>query len=358
MTATCMTPAILALLSKWPNTSLPVTFVLAVPARDPADRAELDVAARTWSEVACTSFRARYGGEIVATAGDDGVNAIFFHATSWPANLDPGVVAQTVVSLDANGNIHDADIHLNGVDHVFSLDGAPGTQDVRSVLVHEIGHALGLDHSSDARATMAVAGSGLRWRSLERVDRDAVCALYPGAGASGCTDSPCPDGLVCVASRCQQPRAKSDVCSPCLRETGACEAAGDDARCIDLGSGRVCGRACATDAECGAGFACRPTTEAGDLQCVSLDGCRNGANACSTDAECANAKCQDGACVGPGDPVAADAGVDAAADAGTASTPIDGGGGGCDCRVHDAPLSSVSVVAALVVLAFVRRRVR
>lgn len=337
---------------------MPVTFVLATPARALADRAELDIATRTWSDVACTSFRASSGGEASVAPGDDGVNAVFFHATEWPANLEPGVVAQTVLSFDGNGDIHDADIHLNGAAHVFSLDGAPGTQDLRSILVHEIGHALGLDHSPDARATMAVAGSGLRWRSLEQVDRDAVCALYPGTGATGCDALPCPTGFTCVADRCQSAGTKSDVCSPCVRETGACEAAGDDARCIDLGGGRVCGRACATNAECGTGFECRPTTEAGDLQCVSVEGCRNGSNACTTDAQCSNAKCQDGACVGPGEPVTGDAGTDAGAssDAGTGATPIDEGGGGCDCRVHDAPLSGASLIAALVVYAFVGRR--
>ena len=127
----------------------------------------------------------------------------------------------------------------------------------------------------------------------------------------------------------------------------------------------MCGRACSIDTDCGAGFACRKTTESGDFQCVSLDGCRNGANTCTTDDQCASkfdgAICQDGACVGPGDPVA-DAGVDASADAGSdagiVTPPIDDDG--CDCRVHDAPVPGASLALAFVVfaLAIVRRRAR
>lgn len=337
--------------------------MLSGPVPDPRYPAEIEVALRTWSEVSCSGVRLGFSGLSAVPAADDGVNAIYFHTTEWPAELSQTAIAQTVVSLDVNGEIHDADIHFNLRDHQFSLDGAAGTQDVRSVLVHELGHALGLSHSTDSRASMAIAGSGTRWASLETADRDAICALYPGTGAPRCGDpggASCPIGLRCVASGCQREHAKRDVCSPCAREEAACEGAGDGARCIDLGTGRVCGRACVADEQCGAGFACRPTTEAGDLQCVSLEACRNGANTCKTDAECTDAKCQAGACVGPGEPVVADASADAAGDAGAdaGSTSIDGGGGGCDCSTSGAPMPGVSLVAALVVFAWIRRRAR
>ena len=342
----------------WPSAALPVPFVLALPrSRDVgADAAaELDVALRTWTRAKCTSFRTRFDGEKTAVAADDGVNAVLFHDDAWPAELVPGAVAQTVVHTDANGNYRDADIHLNGKDFRFSLDGTSGTLDLRSVLVHELGHALGLGHSSDTRATMYASGSGVRWRSLEKDDIDGVCALYPGTGAPGCESVPCPSPFVCVASSCQRPKDAKDVCSPCDRVESACEGAGDTARCIDVGAGstagRVCGRACTTDGECGAGFHCKPTTEAGDTQCVSDVACTNGANTCRTDADCANAVCRAGACVGAAS--IADAGpdaspADAGADAGVDTSPPPDSS--CDCatgmRSNNASASAVMIALA------------
>lgn len=351
----------------WPAARQPVSFVLASPAsRDlgAAAAAELDVAVRTWTRPACSGFRARYGGASQVGAADDGVNAVIIHDDVWPAELVPGAIAQTIVHVDPNGDLRDADIHLNAVDWRFSLDGAPGTLDARSILVHELGHALGLGHSSDARATMAPNGSGLRWRSLERDDVEGLCSLYPGVGAPGCEVDPCPAGYTCVGGACQRPGERRDLCAPCQPTAGACEGAGDDARCVDVGegasAGRACGRACATDAECGAGFRCLPTTEAGDLQCVSTEGCRNGASPCATDADCKDSACRGGACLGPPAP-AADAGAppaDAAADA--AGPGFEGGGGGCDCAAggRDAPAALALGPAALALAALARRRRR
>jgi len=331
----------------WPTSALPVPFVLALPrSRDVGAEAgaELDVALRAWPGAACTGWRARYDGERAAVAADDGVNVVLFHDDAWPADLVPGAVAQTVIHTDGSGRYRDADIHVNGKDFRFSLDAAAGTLDLRSVLVHELGHAIGLGHSDDARATMFATGSGLRWRSLEKDDLAGVCALYPGTGTAGCdaaAGTPCPAPFVCVAGACQRPSEKRDVCSPCERVTGACEGAGDDARCIDVGegtaAGRVCGRGCATDGECGTGFRCLATTAAGDRQCLSDVACRNGASPCATDAQCKEGSCRAGACLGPGE--VADAGADAGVgDAGTdsgvdAGGPLDPGGGGCGCRV-------------------------
>lgn len=340
----------------WDASKLPVMFVLALPrSRDLGADAigELEVAMRTWGRVACTSFRARFAEERAIVSGDDGINGVFFHDDVWPAELVPGAVGQTIVHVDATGKLRDADIHLNGVQFRFSNDGvaksvadAPGAQDARSVLVHELGHALGLGHSNDPRATMSVSGSGLRWRSLEKDDVDGVCSLYPGIGSAGCDEDPCPSGFLCVAGACQRPGELADVCSPCTPGADACEAAGDDARCVAIGSGasagRVCGRPCARDVDCAAGFACRPTTEAGDLQCVSLAGCKNGASLCSTNAECTqpSSVCREGVCVGRPDGVITDAGPsreDAGTDGGVA-LPV-ASGGGCDCQLSSAAVT-------------------
>jgi hypothetical protein len=372
---------------RWAPTALPVPFVLDASANADAAAlpravlaAELDVALRTWSLPACSGFRGRFAGDAAdgQRDGDDGVNVVIVHAAAWPGGLTPGAVAQTVVHVSADGRLHDADVHLNAVDWRFSRDGAAGTIDLRSVLVHELGHALGLGHTSDPRATMATNGSGVRWRSLEADDVLGVCTLYPGAGDGGCEQAeqaPCPAGYACVARRCQRLGERADLCAPCDpgAATPPCEAAGDGARCVDPSllpagdappggrdpAGSVCGRPCEDERDCGPGFGCRRTTAAGDLQCVARDACRSAASPCASSGDCAGATCAEGACVGlssrsPGGAEAEDAG--AGAPATQAPIAIAAAGGGCAQGDTGRPVGSYAALAALAMIGAARSR--
>lgn len=317
----------------WAPGALPVQFHVALPrSRDVGadEDAELDVALRAWPGVGCTSWRAAIGPPTSAPPADDGVNAIYFHDTVWPADLPAGVVATTVVHVDNQGRYHDVDIHLNGAAYTFSFDGRAGTRDLRSILTHELGHALGLGHSADTRATMyATNAGGVAWRSLEKDDQDGVCSLYPGVGATaGCDASPCPADFTCVAKTCERKGEIAGVCSPCARVVGACDGAGDDARCVDYAGGRACGRSCISDGDCGKGARCKPTTAAGDLQCVSDDACASAANTCQKDADCTFGHCVGGACLGPLD--VPDAGMDASTTVADAGPTAVGSKGGCN----------------------------
>lgn len=347
--------------------ALPRTFRVVLPFgafTDDDTFAEAEVAARAWSELPCTSVRlaiARGSASEGAVTGD-GVSHVIFHGSEWPSTLVPRALAQTVVVVDGEGKLTDADVHLNGKDHVFSLDGAPGTVDLRSILIHELGHAIGLGHSADPTATMTAAISGTRFRSLEADDEAGACALYAaaaGKGAPRCPETPCPASFVCLAGACERRGVARATCAPCLREVDACDVAGATARCVDVDDGRVCARACDDAHPCGGGFACRATTEAGDRQCVADDGCVSLGTACTSEGRCGDGfTCKRGRCVGPRE---AELTTDAAPPP-TAGPPIarppttDDGCAAGGARGSATPSPVAIAVALALALAFATRR--
>jgi hypothetical protein len=123
-----------------------------------------------------------------ATSASDRRNVI-----RWvDSNIATGVFAVTITTFDtSNGQITDADMQLNDRDFTWDTLGPTGTQGVigramiESVVTHELGHFIGLDHPNNAQATMFYASSPglINQASLETDDRAPVIEGYTGSVA-------------------------------------------------------------------------------------------------------------------------------------------------------------------------------
>jgi hypothetical protein len=266
---TYLTPA-----STWRSGDVPVTIAFAGELATIKDdlRALLDVSGRAWSVPSCTraGFIAAEPRALTGSEAENGRNDIVVHTTDWPAPLATGAAGHTIL-YTLGDRIIEADIHLNAKDFTFAVGALPDRIDLQGLLIHELGHVLGIGHSADARATMnAGLPSGIAARSLEKDDRDAVCALYPGVGST-CATVPCPASFACVGFTCERAgelAVDGAECAP-ASEVRRCEGAGDSARCIQTTIGERCARPCENDAACGVGLRCIAIA-ANDSVCLPL----------------------------------------------------------------------------------------
>lgn len=170
----------------------------------PDDDSDLDAvraAFGTWNGVDCQQgpFRmtAREGSLLTSppvehVEGGQNINVIRWVESQPPWAHSLAVIGVTSATYDArDGRILDADIEFNGVNFVYTTTGSPLNirTDVQNTAAHEIGHLLGLDHTSVAEATMeARAPEGeTRKRTLHSDDIEGVCAIEPpeGGGPGG-----------------------------------------------------------------------------------------------------------------------------------------------------------------------------
>ena len=173
----------------------------------------LEAAFATWNAVTCDgaplSMKITELAEVScheAQYNPDGPNAniVMFQDNRWNYHGPDDTLAKTTVTYDMDtGEIFDADIEINYAYNEFTVGDQDVVYDLQSIVTHETGHFLGLDHSLDPEATMNAGydPGTTDLRTLADDDIAAICAVYPPGRKASCDPTP-RNGLgdVCAAA--------------------------------------------------------------------------------------------------------------------------------------------------------------
>jgi hypothetical protein len=297
--------------------------------------AQTSVCTTSWASVRRADFAMPVGrGAIAAMDGHNSV--IWTQGTDWPHG--PSTLAVTpITTIDASSTIIDADMEMNN-NLPLAANANAVSFDFESVILHEVGHFLGLSHSAAGSIDVMAPelGPGVVRRTLSTADQQDVCTVYSGtSGGQGeacaidmmgrdncsqgrvcegppstrptllCTQdcsSPgqaCPTGFTCQASTngfaCLPVVGAPDLCRFCTSgsscSSGLCLRATDGANRGQL----WCTIPCTTDSRCGPGYTCQSNVAGRFCAPTNPQGCPG---QCTLDTDCAPGfRCSMGTCV-------------------------------------------------------------
>jgi hypothetical protein len=182
-----------------------VRYYIASDAYSAANR-EAEIAAAKacfdqWRSVPGSHLRFEFAG-LISPEGldvrDDHTNVVFWAKNSLSVRSGEmnisNLRAWTSVSFAADGSITEADIVLNGIQYQWFTDfnnSSNQAQFVEAVLLHEIGHFVGLDHAVAGGATVIPSANGVSTEAGLSADEIAAMRFlypvpqWPTAGISG-----------------------------------------------------------------------------------------------------------------------------------------------------------------------------
>ncbi len=178
---------------------------------DPEDtRAIIRKTFKAWSDVPCVGKMGKPAGiakmtfqerEPVACKKSEynkeapNLNVIIFQDDDWKYRGIDGTLAKTSVTYnDETGEIYDADIEVNAANNTVTISDNPMKiqYDLQAIMTHEVGHFIGVAHSSVSDAVMFASYSpgSIAQRKLTADDIAAVCAIYPPSSGAACDTTP------------------------------------------------------------------------------------------------------------------------------------------------------------------------
>lgn len=196
----------------------------------------------TKANVACTKWDSAYLGAFDTPGGAAAINGqdrqnsiIWLGGSDW--SYDQNTLGLTITTYRTSTNeIVDADTEFNN-NRVWKV-GGPGAQlDVQSIVTHEAGHYLGLNHTADPSAIMYASYTvGSIKRVLQAADINDVCTVYPAPNPIGT------QGSICIAD------------SNCASSAPVCRGPAGSSSAL------ICTRECSQSSECPDGYLCQPAS--------------------------------------------------------------------------------------------------
>ena len=131
-------------------------------------------------------------------------NLWMFRDQDWPYGGRGTLALTTVTYGPSTGQIFDADVEINSAQNRITVGDSTIRLDLKSIVIHEAGHTLGLSHSPVTYATMFeyYDPMDVSFRSLSDDDVQGIFAVYPTGPDRGACDPTPVNGISteCAAS--------------------------------------------------------------------------------------------------------------------------------------------------------------